>query len=47
MALSKFLKFLEGLDSEEIDSHVILLEAVRKVMKLNLNLLGIKTIDTI
>ena len=47
MALSKFLRFIEGLDLGEKHFYIILLEAVRKVMKLNMKLLGMKTFEEI
>lgn len=46
-AISGFYGAVKVLGSEEEDSRVLLLEATRKVMDLNFNLLGMKTIEKI
>ena len=45
--ISNFYGISKVLGSEEEDSRVLLLEAVRKIMNLNFELLGMKTIDKI
>ena len=45
--ISNFYGISKVLGSEEEDSRVLLLEAVRRIMNLNFNLLGMKTIDKI
>ena len=45
--ISNFYGISKVLGSEEEDSRVLLLEAVRKIMDLNFSLLGMKTIDKI